>query len=91
LISRNPGIDPVIIDLIRGSVTVGEWARVVKGSAAPSAILSLTNAKRDPRCQMKSARSASTSMITTRSPPRLPASPERGGRAAPPAWHSVRV
>ena len=38
IISRNDGIDPVVIALILGMVIVGEVAWAVKGIAAPSEI-----------------------------------------------------
>lgn len=36
--SRNEGMEPVVMDLRRGIVTVGERAKAVKGIAAPSRI-----------------------------------------------------
>lgn len=43
IMSRNEGMDPVVIALTRGMVTVGAVAWAVNGSAKPSEIKLLTN------------------------------------------------
>jgi hypothetical protein len=64
--SMNPGFVPVIIDLSLGKVTVGGCALVMKGSALPSSIRELTKENSESSLEMKSARSASTSIIIMR-------------------------